>query len=162
MFIFGAYIFQRSVPVKFRGKYLQFAMIPQKLMKFQTINTKNDPIIFSANITKLHRSDPSKSVKRDFIITSKTVYILNEKSFDLCEAVPIENITGISFSPFSDGVLALHIDKTEKRDYLFVFEEHLIEMVANMVLIMKEINPKGVPLIACVSKYAYPYHAYLD
>lgn len=127
-------------------------------MKFSKINSKNDPIVFSATVTKLHRSDPNRSAERALILTSKHLYVLDNKSFDLCDQVPLDGIKGLSFSPYGDGLLAIHIENTEKRDYLLSTEQYLYEIVGTVVLTIKEAHAQRVPMVACVSAYVLLLH----
>ncbi|KAL9653273.1 hypothetical protein ABK040_010980 [Willaertia magna] len=76
-------------------------------------------LLYSGEIVKYNKN--FKKQNRLIIVTDKNVYNIDEQEFKIKRKIPLEEISGVSVSPYDDNLFVLHCPKSG--DYLYEDEK---------------------------------------
>jgi len=123
-----------SVAVPFRGDVIQLQASPN----WTKIQEPGEKVLTAILTAKVNRSD-LKQAARFLVLTSKNLYLL-EKEFKLNSKIPLNEITGVSCTAFSDNLLLLHSQGTKKGDTMLIINNGFYEFVVRLRQTSKSIG----------------------
>ncbi|EFC49629.1 myosin [Naegleria gruberi] len=108
---------RRSLLREYLGDYLRLEGT-QRMKKVFDRNGDTE-LIFSGQVLKYNKN--FKKQHRLLVVTDKNVYNIDEQEFKIKRKIPLEEITGVSVSPFDDNVFVMHCPTSG--DYLLEDEK---------------------------------------
>jgi len=127
-----------------RNKYIE-----KTKYLFQTYG--DSEILFADYVKKVNRY--GKAQKMCIVVTDRNIYKQDPKSYKVVKfGTPIASLSGISLSPFKDGMVVLHCkEETGLRDLVLNLnltqgEEKFSEMVAVVSSIYKKLTDSAIPI----------------
>ncbi|XP_061412085.1 unconventional myosin-Ib-like isoform X3 [Lethenteron reissneri] len=120
-------LYPTTVPQPFKGTYLD-------MTKYDKLATAvPGPHIFAESILKINRGN-GKGSPRLVVLTKKNLF-LTDKSGQVKSEIALKEVTGLSLSSLTDGLLALHLKEgttaAGKGDFV-LSSEHAIELITKI------------------------------
>ncbi|XP_075927590.1 unconventional myosin-Ib-like isoform X4 [Petromyzon marinus] len=120
-------LYPTTVPQPFKGTYLD-------MTKYDKLATAvPGPHIFAESILKINRGN-GKGSPRLVVLTKKNLF-LTDKSGQVKSEIALKEVTGLSLSSLTDGLLALHLKQgttaAGKGDFV-LSSEHAIELITKI------------------------------
>ncbi|XP_071942149.1 unconventional myosin-Ib-like isoform X2 [Antedon mediterranea] len=110
-----------SISVQFRGDYVRLRN-NTKYSKI-AVQTEDQKIHFADVVDKVNRNN-GKTTHTLLVLSSKSFLIMDQKTLAIKYRIPLNEITRITCSPYSDGVFVVHVTKggefTKKGDFVFI------------------------------------------
>nr|XP_039269544.1 unconventional myosin-Ia-like isoform X1 [Styela clava] len=139
-----------SLPAPFQGDYVSLKR-QEKWQKVSAINDDNN-IIFADEGFKINRAD-GKAVSCTIVMSDKALILLHPESFKIKYRLPLADINGLSYSPYTDGMTLLHITapangpaaKSYKGD-LILNIAHSVECGTRLLRTIKSITGKNIEI----------------
>ncbi len=109
----------------------------------------------AVKVVKRHRSDLKKAVPRVLALTATHLYLLEDPSNKIKENIELKHLSGVSFTPFGDGIYCFHITANAKGDILVEHPENrMIEFLTRMAFVQKSSQAKPSK-ITCQERYCF-------
>uniref|UniRef100_H2Z8V7 Myosin motor domain-containing protein n=1 Tax=Ciona savignyi TaxID=51511 RepID=H2Z8V7_CIOSA len=124
-----------SLPKKFVGDHVTLSTN----QKWQKVGAGGD-IIFADEGFKIHRAN-GKFVSCYVVLTNTSLLLLDEKTVKQKCHVTADDISGISFSPYQDGMMIVHckppMDSKKHKGDLILNVAHSIELATKISLLLE-------------------------
>ena len=138
---------KQSYPESIRRQFESNRLDPQhEIMSnnnFKTsIKPANEEVYYSCMVTKYDRNSGYSARSRGMILTTETIYILNEKDFKLKEKIPLSYVKAVSLSNLKDGIFILHL-KQEMPAYrgdVILCSQFVIETIVKIVKVVSRLE----------------------
>ncbi|XP_037019433.2 unconventional myosin-Ia [Artibeus jamaicensis] len=137
--------YPQSVPIQFHGDYIGLQRNP-KLQKLQS--REEGPVLVAETVKKVNRSN-GKASSRILLLTKGHVILTDTKKSQAQTVIGLESVTGVSVSPFKDGLFGLHLSEISsvgsKGDFLLV-SEHVVELLTRMHRAVLDTTQRQLPI----------------
>ncbi|KAF6120502.1 myosin IA [Phyllostomus discolor] len=137
--------YPQSVPIPFRGDYVGLQGNP-KLQKLK--NRQEGSVLVAETVKKVNRSN-GKTSSRILLLTKEHVILADTKKSQAQIVIGLESVTGVSVSPFKDGLFGLHLSEISsvgsKGDFLLV-SEHVVELLTRMHRAVLDTTQRQLPI----------------
>lgn len=137
--------YPQSVPIPFRGDYIGLQGNP-KLQKLKS--REEGSVLVAETVKKVNRSN-GKTSSRVLLLTKGHVILADTKKSQAQTVIGLESVTGVSVSPFKDGLFGLHLSEISsvgsKGDFLLV-SEHVVELLTRMHRAVLDTTQRQLPI----------------
>ncbi|XP_036886159.1 unconventional myosin-Ia [Sturnira hondurensis] len=137
--------YPQSVPIQFCGDYIGLQGNP-KLQKLKS--RQEGSVLVAETVKKVNRSN-GKTSSRILLLTKGHVILADTKKFQAQAVIGLESVTGVSVSPFKDGLFGLHLSEISsvgsKGDFLLV-SEHVVELLTRMYRAVLDTTQRQLPV----------------
>ncbi|NXK51941.1 MYO1A protein, partial [Chauna torquata] len=138
-------LYAKSLQQPFQGEYLGLTQNP----KYQKLHAvAKDKLVMAEAVRKVNRAN-GKTVPRLLLLTTEHLVLADPKAAQPKIVLSLSDISGVSVTRFSDGLLALHLKETstagDKGDLLLV-SSHLIELVTRLHQTLLDTTTQALPL----------------
>ncbi|XP_045685202.1 unconventional myosin-Ia [Phyllostomus hastatus] len=137
--------YPQSVPIPFRGDYIGLQGNP-KLQKLKS--REEGSVLVAETVKKVNRSN-GKTSSRILLLTKGHVILADTKKSQAQTVIGLESVTGVSVSPFKDGLFGLHLSEISsvgsKGDFLLV-SEHVVELLTRMHRAVLDTTQRQLPV----------------
>ncbi|KAM5333548.1 unconventional myosin-Ia [Glossophaga mutica] len=137
--------YPQSVPIPFRGDYIGLQGNP----KLQKLKSRDEgSVLVAETVKKVNRSN-GKTSSRILLLTKGHVILADTKKSQAQTVIGLESVTGVSISPFKDGLFGLHLSEISsvgsKGDFLLV-SEHVVELLTRMHRAVLDTTQRQLPV----------------
>nr|CAB3264154.1 unconventional myosin-Ib-like [Phallusia mammillata] len=137
-----------SLPKWFVGDHVTIST-NEKWRKGANVSGDLD-IVFADEGFKINRAD-GKLVSCLVVLSTKALMIVDGKTFKAKARQPIQSITGLSFSPFDDGMVVIHTRATDNnankhKGDIILNVAHSIELATKLFLLIKNSTEKQIQI----------------